>query len=138
MKLVKKELLFLIIVTFIFLLYTVFYRLMPELLRQGKVYIAETPLFEIELGGKEKSIFAYTVEEKNKILKDLEKKGKKFKKINRSKGLGENTPDMLWETTMCPQTRKLVKLDITVISVNQGQRIESEIIFPRGRSMLYL
>ena len=100
------------------LLYTVFYRLMPELLRQGKVYIAETPLFEIELGGKEKSIFAYTVEEKNKILKDLEKKGKKFKKINRSKGLGENTPDMLWETTMCPQTRKLVKLDIDVTDEN--------------------
>ena len=51
-------------------------------------------------------------------MKDLEKKGKKFKKINRSKGLGENTPDMLWETTMCPQTRKLVKLDIDVTDEN--------------------
>lgn len=96
------------------LLYTVFYRLMPELLRQGKVYIAETPLFEIVLGGKDGSIFAYSVEEKNKILEDLEKKGKKFKKIHRSKGLGENTPDMLWETTMCPKTRRLVTLDIDI------------------------
>lgn len=100
------------------LLYTVFYRLMPELLRQGKVYIAETPLFEIVLGGKDGSVFAYTVEEKNEILANLEKKGKKWKKINRSKGLGENTPDMLWETTMCPKTRKLVKLDMDVNDEN--------------------
>lgn len=96
------------------LLYTVFYRLMPELLRQGKVYVAETPLFEIVLGGKDGSLFAYTIEEKNKILEDLAKKGKKYKKIHRSKGLGENTPDMLWETTMNPETRKLVTLDIDV------------------------
>lgn len=91
---------------------------MPELLRQGKVYIAETPLFEIVLGGKDGSVFAYTVEEKNEILANLEKKGKKWKKINRSKGLGENTPDMLWETTMCPKTRKLVKLDMDVNDEN--------------------
>ena len=100
------------------LLYTVFYRLMPELLRQGYVYIAETPLFEIVLGGKDGSLFAYTVEEKNKILADLEKKGKKWKKINRSKGLGENTPDMLWDTTMNPETRKLVKLDMDITDEN--------------------
>lgn len=100
---------------------------MPELLRQGKVYIAETPLFEVVMGGKEKSKFAYTVEEKNKILADLEKKGKKFKKINRSKGLGENTPDMLWETTMCPETRKLVKLDIDVTDENVKKM--SEMLF---------
>ena len=87
---------------------------MPELLRQGKVYIAETPLFEIVLGGKDGSVFAYSVEEKNKILEDLEKKGKKFKKIHRSKGLGENTPDMLWDTTMNPKTRRLVQLNIDV------------------------
>lgn len=100
---------------------------MPELLKRGKVYIAETPLFEIVMGGKEKSKFAYTVEEKNKILADLEKKGKKFKKINRSKGLGENTPDMLWETTMCPETRKLVKLDIDVTDENVKKM--SEMLF---------
>ena len=100
------------------LLYTVFYRLMPELLRKGHVYIAETPLFEIVLSGKEESIFAYTVEEKNKILAELEKKGKKYKKVNRSKGLGENTPDMLWNTTMNPKTRKLVRLDMDVNDEN--------------------
>lgn len=109
------------------LLYTVFYRLMPELLRQGKVYVAETPLFEIVLGGKEGSKFAYTVEEKNKILADLEKKGKKFKKINRSKGLGENTPDMLWETTLNPETRKLVRLDIDV--ANKYVKKMSDMLF---------
>lgn len=94
------------------LLYTVFYRLMPELLRKGKIYVAETPLFEIVLGGKDGSLFAYSIEEKNTILQDLEKKGKKFKKIHRSKGLGENNADMLWDTTMNPKTRKLVKLQI--------------------------
>ena len=85
---------------------------MPELLRKGKIYVAETPLFEIVLNSKEESLFAYSVEEKNKILEDLEKKGKKFKKIHRSKGLGENNADMLWNTTMNPKTRKLVKLQI--------------------------
>ena len=83
---------------------------MPELLRKGKVYVAETPLFEIVLGGKDGSVFAYSVEEKNKILADLEKKGKKFKKIHRSKGLGENTKEMLWMTTMNPESRRLIKV----------------------------
>lgn len=95
------------------LLYTVFYRLMPELLRQGKIYIAETPLFEIEVQGKkEVSRFAYTPEEKDRILEELKSQGKKVKKINRSKGLGENNPDMLWDTTMNPESRKLVQLTI--------------------------
>ena len=100
------------------LLYTVFYRLMPELLRKGKVYVAETPLFEIVLGGKDGSVFAYSVEEKNKILADLEKKGKKFKKIHRSKGLGENTKEMLWMTTMNPETRRLVPLTMDIVEEN--------------------
>ena len=100
---------------------------MPELLRQGKVFVAETPLFEIVLGGKDGSVFAYSVEEKNEILADLEKKGKKFKKIHRSKGLGENTPDMLWDTTMNPATRRLVKLDIDVN--NEYVRAMSNMLF---------
>ena len=100
------------------LLYTVFYRLMPELLRKGKVYVAETPLFEIVLGGKDGSVFAYSVEEKNKILADLEKKGKRFKKIHRSKGLGENTKEMLWMTTMNPETRRLVPLTMDIVEEN--------------------
>lgn len=100
---------------------------MPELLRQGKVFVAETPLFEIVLGGKEGSVFAYSVEEKNEILENLEKKGKKFKKIHRSKGLGENTPDMLWDTTMNPATRRLVKLDIDIN--NEYVRAMSNMLF---------
>ena len=91
---------------------------MPELLRKGKVYVAETPLFEIVLGGKDGSVFAYSVEEKNKILADLEKKGKKFKKIHRSKGLGENTKEMLWMTTMNPETRRLVPLTMDIVEEN--------------------
>ena len=100
---------------------------MPELLRQGKVFVAETPLFEIVLGGKEGSVFAYSVEEKNEILENLEKKGKKFKKIHRSKGLGENTPDMLWDPTMNPATRRLVKLDIDIN--NEYVRAMSNMLF---------
>ena len=94
------------------LLYTVFYRLMPQLLRDGYVYVAETPLFELITN---KGIFfAYSVAEKEKMVKEFPSKGIVIKKINRSKGLGENDPDMMWETTMNPETRRLVKLDIDV------------------------
>ena len=80
--------------------------------RKGKVYVAETPLFEIVLGGKDGSLFAYSVEEKNKILADLEKKGKKFKKIFRSKGLGENTKEMLCITTHPHTMKRIIFYDI--------------------------
>lgn len=99
---------------------------MPELLRQGKVYIAETPLFEIELA-KGKSRFAYTVEEKEKILSKLEKDGVKIKKIHRSKGLGENDKEMLWETTMDPKTRRLVQLKID--TNDEGVRKMTDMLF---------
>lgn len=92
------------------LLYLLFYRLMPEMLRQGMVYVAETPLFEIVT--KEGSLFAYSLDEKNKIVDDLKARGIAVKKLNRSKGLGENDADMLWNTTMNPETRRLVQLKI--------------------------
>ncbi len=87
---------------------------MPELLRQGYIYVAETPLYEIIVkdGKKKKSLFAYTVQEKDIILDELARKNIKVIAINRSKGLGENDPDMMWTTTMNPETRRLVKLDI--------------------------
>lgn len=94
------------------LLYTVFYRLMPQLLRDGYVYVVETPLFEIITS--QGTQFAYTAEEKDKILADCEAKHIAVRKINRSKGLGENDPDMMWNTTMNPDTRKLVPLDIDI------------------------
>ena len=87
------------------LILTMLYRLTPTLIREGYVYIAETPLFEINCG--EKTWFAYSDKEKNEIVKSLE--GKKIK-IDRSKGLGENDPDMMWLTTMNPETRRLIRV----------------------------
>ena len=87
------------------LILTMIYRLCPTLIEQGYVYIAESPLYEI--GCKDKTWFAYTESEKAEILKSLE--GKKVT-INRSKGLGENDPELMWMTTMNPATRRLIKV----------------------------
>ncbi|MCI8438307.1 MAG: DNA topoisomerase [Oscillospiraceae bacterium] len=87
------------------LILTMLYRLCPTLIQEGYVYIAESPLFEITSG--EKTWFAYTEKEKAEIVKKLE--GKKYK-VDRSKGLGENDPDMMWLTTMNPETRRLIKV----------------------------
>ena len=91
------------------LILTMLYRLCPTLIREGFVYIAETPLFEItcrEKGG-EKTWFAYSDKEKNDIVKTLE--GKRYK-VDRSKGLGENDPEMMWLTAMNPETRRLISV----------------------------
>ena len=85
------------------LLLTMFYRLLPTLIERGKIFIAESPLFEITSGGE--TYFAYNEREKTEILSGLG--GKKYT-IQRSKGLGENDPDMMSRTTMCPQTRRLI------------------------------
>ena len=87
------------------LILTMIYRLCPTLIREGYVYIAETPLFEINCG--DKTWFAYSDKEKNDIVKTLE--GKRYK-VDRSKGLGENDPEMMWLTTMNPETRRLIKV----------------------------
>ncbi len=87
------------------LILTMLYRLCPTLIEEGYVYIAESPLFEINCG--DKTWFAYSEREKAEIMKELE--GKKVK-VDRSKGLGENDPDMMWLTTMNPETRRLIKV----------------------------
>ena len=87
------------------LILTMLYRLTPTLIREGYVYIAETPLYEISAKGK--TWFAYSDREKAEILAKLE--GQKLS-IQRSKGLGENDPEMMWLTTMNPATRRLIKV----------------------------
>ena len=85
------------------LLLTLFYRLLPTLIREGRIYIAESPLFEITC--KDKIRFAYTEKEKEEIIASF--RGEKCT-VMRSKGLGENEPEMMWQTTMNPATRRLV------------------------------
>ena len=87
------------------LILTMLYRLVPTLIREGYVYIAESPLYEIECKGK--TYFAYSDREKAEIADKL---GNAKLSISRSKGLGENDPDMMWMTTMNPDTRRLIKV----------------------------
>ena len=87
------------------LILTMIYRLCPTLIEKGYVYIAESPLYEINY--KDRTWFAYNEGEKAAIMKELA--GKKAV-INRSKGLGENEPEMMWMTTMNPETRRLIKV----------------------------
>ena len=87
------------------LILTMIYCLTPRLIDEGYVYIAESPLYEIST--KSKTYFAYTEAEKADILKRIEKE--KYT-VQRSKGLGENEAEMMWVTTMNPNTRRLIKV----------------------------
>ena len=87
------------------MLLTMIYRLVPDLIEAGKVFIAESPLYEITAG--DKVYFAYTEAEKEKYISEI---GNKKFTIQRSKGLGENEPDMMSLTTMNPETRRLIKV----------------------------
>ena len=99
------------------LLLTLFYRLLPTLLAEHRVFIAESPLFEITVG--DETLFAFDEFEKAEILKKL---GNKKYKLQRSKGLGENEPAMMWKTTMNPETRRL-------ISVSPADAAQTAIMF---------
>ena len=98
------------------LILTMLYRLTPKLIEEGYVYIAESPLFEINT--KEKTYFAYTEQEKQRILNAI---GDKKHTIQRSKGLGENEPDMMSLTTMNPDTRRLIK--VTVEDIKESAEV---------------
>ncbi|MCD7844963.1 MAG: toprim domain-containing protein [Oscillospiraceae bacterium] len=87
------------------LILTMLWRLTPTLVKEGYVYIAESPLYEITC--KEKTWYAYSDGEKNKIVEELS--SSKFA-VNRSKGLGENSAEMMWLTTMNPETRRLIRV----------------------------
>ncbi len=98
------------------LILTMIYRLMPSLIKEGVVYIAESPLYEITT--KNKTYFAYDESEKNSILQEI---GKEKYTLQRSKGLGENEADMMWMTTMNPATRRLIK--VTPSDVEETVRV---------------
>ncbi len=87
------------------LILTMIYRLMPTLIEEGKVFIAETPLYEINT--KDQVWFAYTEQEKTAALEEI---GNAKYTVQRSKGLGENEAEMMWLTTMNPKTRRLVEI----------------------------
>ena len=86
------------------LILTMIYRLMPTLIKEGKVFIAESPLYEITC--KDETWFCYTEKEKQDALLEI---GDRKYTIQRSKGLGENEPEMMWLTTMNPKTRRLIR-----------------------------
>jgi DNA gyrase subunit B len=79
---------------------------MPTLFEEGKVFIAESPLYEITSG--DETWFAYSEKEKSDALEEI---GNRKYTVQRSKGLGENDPDMMWLTTMNPATRRLIKIE---------------------------
>lgn len=87
------------------LILTMLYRLTPTLIEEGYVYIAESPLFEITT--KDMTYFAYTEKEKQRIIEEI---GNKKYQLQRSKGLGENEPEMMSLTTMNPDTRRLIRV----------------------------
>ena len=122
------------------LLLTLFYRLLPTLLKEHKVFIAESPLFEITT--KDKIYFAYNEFEKAEILKEL---GNQKYTLQRSKGLGENEPEMMWQTTMNPETRRLIsvtpadaKLTEEIFDTLMGDNLPARKVFIAEHGSEYL
>jgi DNA gyrase subunit B len=121
------------------LILTMFFKLTPELVRRGYIYIAQSPLYEIR--AKNKTYFAYSEPEKNKICNKISGKYT----LQRSKGLGENEPDMMWLTTMNPETRRLIRVEFgdanetaRMFEILLGEDIQARKEFVAKNGSLYL
>ncbi len=114
------------------LVLTLIFRYLRPLVEQGHIYVAQPPLFKVEVG-KEKFYFLND-DEKNEFVKKVEASGKK-PVINRFKGLGEMNPDQLWETTMNPETRALkqVTIEDAEIAEDTFEMLMGEEVPPRRR-----
>ncbi|HEY6214014.1 MAG TPA: toprim domain-containing protein, partial [Vicinamibacterales bacterium] len=93
------------------LLLTFIYRHLPQLIKEGKVYLAQPPLYRIDIG--KETHWALDDAQRDAVLKQHGKNGRGTPEITRFKGLGEMMPKVLWETTLNPRTRRLLRVDVT-------------------------
>ena len=122
------------------LLLTFFYRHMPEIIENGYLFLCQPPLYRVSTGKITR--YAHTEKERDKAVKELSREGRtKNISVQRFKGLGEMNPDQLWETTMNPETRTLLRIDITdaagadeMFSTLMGERVEPRRDFIRGEA----